>query len=136
MKGWDNIDTATLLMNSEVLFVGNSENDGFPAQAEFYDTASRTFIPGGNTVAPHEFAAAVRLPDGTVLIAGGQLPGGSGSAATELYLPSTGTFKSVGNMTVGRHNHTATVLRDGTVLITGGYSAWPIPTASGETFKP
>jgi hypothetical protein len=136
MKGWDNVNTATLLMNGRVLFVGNVENDGSPGDAEVYDPAAGTFMFIGNTIAPHEFAAAVRLADGRVLITGGQLPGGSGNAGSDLYLPASGTFVFAGGMTTGRHNHTATLLPDGTVLIAGGYSGWPTPTASAETYKP
>ena len=59
---------------------------------------------------------------GEVLIAGGQLPGGSGAAGTDLYDPATGKFSAAEDMTIGRHSHTATLLPDGTVLIAGGYS--------------
>jgi len=136
MSGWDNVNTATLLMNGTVLFVGNAENDGWPADAEVYDPAAGTFTFIGNTTAPHEFSAAARLLDGTVLIAGGQLQGGAGSAGTDLYVPATGTFAFAGNMTMGRHEHTATLLPDGTVLIAGGFSIWPNPTSSAEIYHP
>lgn len=136
MKGWANVNTATLLKNGKVLLVGNAENDGLPADAEVYDPAAGTFTFIGNSVAPHEFAAGVRLADGTVLITGGQLPGGNGSAGSDLYLPASDTFAFAGNMTTARHEHTATLLNDGTVLIVGGYSVWPTPTASAEIYKP
>ncbi len=135
MKDWDDENTATLLMNGRVLLVGNVENDGSPADAEVYDPAAGTFMFIGNAIAPHEYSAAIRLPDGTVLIAGGQLPGGSGSAGTDLYIPTTGTFAFAGNMTTGRHQHTATLLLDGTVLIAGGFGGWPAPTSSAEVYK-
>jgi large repetitive protein len=137
MKDWGDVNTATLLTNGKVLLVGNAENDGSPADAEVYDPAAGTFTFLGTTSAPHEFAAAVRYPDGSVLIAGGQLPGGNGSVGTDIYLPSTGTFVSGGNMATARHSHTATLLSDGlNVLIVGGYSAWPTPTASAEIYNP
>jgi hypothetical protein len=135
MKGWGNENTATLLMDGRVLVVGNVENDGSPGDAEVYDPAAGTFMFIGNTIAPHEFAAAVRFADGTVLITGGQLPGGNGSAGNDVYLPATGTFASGGNMTTPRHSHTATLLPDGTVLIAGGFSGWPTPTSSAEIFR-
>jgi hypothetical protein len=130
---WDTV-TATLLTNGTVLFVeGNA--DGFPDVAEVYDPASGTFAQIGHTSAIHEFSTATRLPDGTVLIAGGQLPGGNGSRVVERYVPATGAFAPAGNMTTGRHEHTATLLHDGTVLIAGGYTFWPNPTASAEIYK-
>jgi hypothetical protein len=82
------------------------------------------------------FSAAVRLPNGTVLITGGQLPGGSGGAGTDLYDPASEKFTSAGNMTAGRDEHTATLLPDGTVLIAGGHSGWPASTSSAEIYKP
>jgi hypothetical protein len=133
---WEDVNAATLLTDGRVLFVGNEENDGSSADAEVYDPTAGTFTSIGNTVEPHEFAAAVRLADGTVLITGGQLLGGSGNAGSDLYLPASSTFAYAGSMTTGRHSHTATLLPDGTVLIVGGYSGWPTPTASAEIYKP
>jgi hypothetical protein len=133
---WDNVNTATLLINGQVLIAGNDENDGFPAQAEKYDPSNGTLAGIGYTTAPHEFSTATFLPDGTVLIAGGQLPGGSGSAGVDLYSAATGTFYAPGNMTMGRHEHTATLLPNGTVLIAGGFSSWPAGTSSAELYMP
>jgi hypothetical protein len=119
-------------MNDTVLFVEGNDS-ALPDDAEVYDPASGTFTHIGYTSAIHEFSTATRLPDGTVLIAGGQLAGGGGSPAAELYVPATGKFVPAGNMTAGRFSHTATLLPDGTVLIVGGYTIWPNPTASAET---
>jgi hypothetical protein len=135
LSPWDNENTATLLTNGAVLFVGSGELEQ-PANAELYDPVAGKFTTLENSIASHEFAAAARLLDGTVLITGGQLAGGDGSPAAELYLPATGGFELVGDMTAGRHEHTATLLRDGTVLIAGGYSGWPNPTATAEIYKP
>lgn len=132
----DDVNTATLLATGKVLYVGNEENDGAPADAEIYDPATGTFASIGPALAPHEYAAAVRLFDGRVFIAGGQLPGGDGSPAVELYLPAMGGFEPGGGMTVGRHEHTVTLLRDGTVLIAGGFSSWPAATSCAEIYRP
>ncbi|HET8550682.1 MAG TPA: kelch repeat-containing protein [Bryobacteraceae bacterium] len=130
-----NINTATLLTNGKVLFAGNAENDGFPADAELYDPTTGTFARLGHTIWPHEFSAATLIPDGTVLITGGQLPGGSGNSGAELYsLP--GTFAPTVSMSAGRHSHTATLLSDGTVLVAGGNISWPGATASAEIYRP
>ena len=87
-------------MNRKVLIVGSDEYD-WPADAEVYDPATGTVTGIGNTTAPHEFSTATLLGDGTVLVAGSQLPGGSGDASAELYDPATGTFYATGNMTTG-----------------------------------
>jgi hypothetical protein len=126
--------TATLLMNGTVLFVDGNDEE-LADYAAVYDPASGKFTPIGFTPAGHEFGTATRLPDGTVLIAGGQVPGGNGSTAVDTYLPGTGTFAPGTSMTTGRHQHTATLLQDGTVLIAGGWSTVPNVTASAEIYK-
>jgi hypothetical protein len=136
MNGWANENTATLLLDGKVLFAGNLENDGSPAEVEIYDPAAGTFTRLANAIGPHEFSAAVLLPDGTVLITGGQVPGGAGAASAELYVPASETFYPAGAMTTWRHSHTATLLPDGTVLIAGGWSNWPSPTSSAEIYRP
>ena len=76
--------------------------------------------------------SATRLPDGTVLIAGGY-PGPS----AEIYDPSTGTFTATGSMTTDRQWHTATLLNNGMVLISGGLNLESNGyTASAELYDP
>ena len=130
---WGNVNTATLLMNGKVLIAGD---DGDPsAQAVLYDSSNGTWEDLGNTIAPHEFSTATLLPDGGVLIAGGQLPGGNGSAGVDLYSPATNTFYNPGAMITSRYYHTATMLPKGTVLIAGG-SHEGASSASAELFTP
>jgi hypothetical protein len=136
MSGWLNVNTATLLMNGKVLFVGNAENDGFPADVEEYNPAAGTFTRLGKTIAPHEFSTATLIAAGTVLITGGQLPGGSGDNGAEIYDPTTGTFAFAGRMITARHSHTSTLLPDGSILIAGGFSGWPQPTSRAEIYRP
>jgi hypothetical protein len=124
--------TATLLTDGRVLFLGSFD---FTGDAEVYDPAAGTFASIAGAIS-QELAPASRLADGTVLVAGGQLPGGNGSAYAVRYVPTSGTFEPAGEMTAGRHEHTATPLPDGTVLITGGFSVWPNPTSSAEVYKP
>ena len=59
---------------------------------------------------------ATLLPNGEVLVAGGD-NGISGSlASTELYNPSTGKWTLTGSMQTGRWSHQAVRLQDGRVL--------------------
>ena len=136
MNFWGDVYTATLLTSGKVLFVGNEENDGTPADAEVFDPSVLTFTRLPSAAADHEYAAAALLPDGSVLITGGQFPGGDGEAVSEIYTPATSTFSAAGNMVTQRDEHTATLLRDGTVLIAGGFSAWPAATSDAELYRP
>ena len=87
-------------------------------------------------------AKATLLGNGTVLIAGGNVPfalGGTGTtlASAELYNPATGTFSAAGSMTTARQEDTTTLLPNGTVLVTGGAAApGLVPLASAELYNP
>jgi hypothetical protein len=98
-----------------LLVEGN--DSALPDDAEI--PASGMFARIGYMHDIHEFSTGTLLPDGTVLIASGQLAGGNGSPAVELYVPATATFALATSLTMGRHEHTATLLADGTVLIAG-----------------
>ncbi|MEQ1844869.1 MAG: kelch repeat-containing protein, partial [Nitrospira sp.] len=135
--------TATLLPNGKVLVVGGSTstngNVGSPlASAELFDpTADGGVGSWTPTLQPlataRVFHTATLLPNGKVLVAGGQF---SGSCA-ELYDPAAnggnGDWSTTGCLTTGRAGHTATLLQNGTVLVAGGTSS---ALATTETFDP
>ena len=68
---------------------------------------------------PREGHMAILLPNGKVLVAGGDGNGGFLNSA-ELYDPTSGTWSATGSMTRERFLTTATLLPNGKVLVPGG----------------
>ena len=64
---------------------------------------------------------AIILPNGKVLVVGGQIPGKGTLADAELFDPVTRTWKATGFMLFGRSYHTATLLSNGKVIVAGGH---------------
>ena len=60
------------------------------------------------------------LPDGRVLLAGGEA-GGTTLSSAEIYDPRSNSWKTIASLTAPRRLHTATVLRNGKVLLAGGF---------------
>lgn len=79
--------------------------------------------PTGSMSAPRVGAASVLLPDGKVLIAGGEnwIDVRRTYASAELYDPSSGKFMSTGEMSDAREYATAVLLKTGQALVAGGY---------------
>jgi hypothetical protein len=94
------------------------------SSSELYDPATNAFRTTGSMVTGRARAAAVTLPDGKVLVAGGDPTyadsayGTTGPMRAELYDPATGVFSSVGGEGL-RGNVVAVALSGGRVLIFG-----------------
>jgi hypothetical protein len=138
--------TATLLADGTVLIVGGAIAGCCPVRilptAELYDPRTAAFKATGDMTTPRAGHTATLLPDGRVLITGGQMMDVT-LASAELYDPATKTFTPTGDMTMGRWGHAATLLPGGRVLITGVYvgaytggrATAPTPT-SAELYDP
>ncbi len=134
---------AVRLADGRVLIVGGTHwfagRPGVPlASAEVYDPAAGRFHA---TRGPMAFArdrpTATLLPDGSVLIAGGQ-NGGSEPAQAERFDPKTETFTTLPSpLITPRMAQSAEILPDGAVLLSGGWStALGATTGNAELFDP
>jgi hypothetical protein len=119
--------TATRLADGRVLIAGGANEDAyltFLATAEIFDPATGDFTPTGSMKDARENHTATLLPDGRVLVAGGDRPGRGVVqpylAGAEIYDPATGEWTATGSLLTARASATATLLGDGRVLVAGG----------------
>ena len=128
--------TATLLPGGDVLVVGGMIFPGRPtslATAEDYDPRTDTWtsvasLPSAAAIGNH---TATLLPNGEILIAGGQ-NGNVAHDAAYLYDPLRRAFIQTGSMGSPRGVATATLLPDGRVLVAGGANGVLSPALNTE----
>ena len=152
--------TATVLPDGRVLIVGGETTDPGSGQqrvlasAELYDPRTNSWSPVNDLGRPRVGHTATVLPDGRVVVSGGETLAADGqrdvTPAVEIFDPSSGSWTETGSLTTGRAGHTANLLIDGRILIAGGQtaatrggrlqfvtaSAAMIPSASAEIFDP
>jgi len=141
--------SATELLNGNVLVAGGYDGSivgppPFFADAEIYHRLTGTWSSVAPMNHPRSAAAAVRLPGGRVLVAGGIGFGPSGPSAgtAEIYDPATHTWTDTGSLHVARFEDMAVALLPrGRVLVAGGFvpgSGVPpfVPLASTEIWHP
>jgi len=130
---------ATLLTNGQVLVTGgiswDSSGSHYLSSAELYNPATGTWTNTGSMKDARLWHTATLLPNGQVLVVGGNLEDYLSPA--EVYNPATGTWTQTGPM----YNyevfecHTATLLANGQVLVAGGDDGWNYVLA-GELYNP
>ncbi|HEX5137159.1 MAG TPA: Ig-like domain-containing protein [Planctomycetota bacterium] len=126
-----------LLADGRVLLAGG-EFSSFPflpvATCEIFDPAAGTFASAASLQAARSFAHAVRLPDGRVLLTGGQGLANDGvtfiiRADAEIYDPLADTWTLVpSRMEAGRAGHFSAATPAGDAIIIGGTSGIPSAT--------
>ena len=87
---------------------------------------------GRSGLAGEEDPSATLLPNGKVLVAGGEDVKFNLLSSAELYNAATGTWSRTGRMTAPRAGQSATLLNNGRVLVAGGTGA----TAAAELYNP
>lgn len=115
--------TSTLLDDGTVLIAGGRNSTATTTRltsAEIYDPATGVYTPTGSMAIGRESAAAIKLPNGRVLIIGGN-DGALNLGSVEIYDPITKTFSSAGTMTTQRNWPVVALLGNGKVLIAAGY---------------
>jgi hypothetical protein len=117
--------TQTLLPNGEVLVAGGTTNSEWSFQnlssSELYDPNTGTWSLTGSLNVARFGLTATLLPNGNVLVTGGESQDGAINNSAELYNPTTETWSYTGSLSTGRYGHTATLLPNGKVLVAGGH---------------
>jgi len=121
--------TATTLEDGRVLVAGGDTGTLAPgsalASALIYDPDTDTWTAAESMSTVRVDAAAVRLEDGRVLVAGGTNASGIAQKTVEIYDPATGHWTATGFMTMVRAGLSLSVLPDGRLLAAGGFGASP-----------
>ncbi len=115
------------------------ETSACVASADRFDERTRRFVPcRARLTYPRDFAVAVPLPGGSVLVVGGYNTVLGSLRTAEVYHPQSDTFQVLpASLSIARELFTATVLDDGSVLLVGGFNTHAHKTqASAEVFSP
>lgn len=118
--------TATLLPSGKVLVVGGYNSTiptAYLTSAEIYDPSANTWSTTGSMATARRYHASTLLPNGKVLVTGGQTTTGDPTATAEVYDPATGLWTNANSFITARSSHTASLLPDGRVLIASGETA-------------
>ena len=119
---WLDPGVVTGALGGKVLIAGGGDSHAPSNTAEVYNPQTGTFTPAGSMSTPRMLQAAVLLPNGQVLVAGGQSSETDFLISAELFNPATSSFSPTGKMINLQIGASATTLDNGIVLIAGGRS--------------
>jgi hypothetical protein len=126
------------LPDGRVLIVGGWSSTGqITASVEIFDPKTNSFSQGPPMPGPRDAAAAVTLPDGTILVTGGRdSRHGHGLTSTVIYDPATNAWRDGPTMSTPRFKLAAIALKGGRVLVFGGTTDDTRVLASTEILDP
>ena len=155
------LPTLVALSDGRALVLGgqvDAYKHDLSARVMVFDPQTAAFTPAGSMLEPRQLHSATRLPDGRVLIAGGntvflgQLGDGStaviqvATGTAEVYDPASGLSVGVGSMGSIQGANLGQLLADGTVLIVPadyvdprfslGHPSYGRSPKNGEIFNP
>jgi len=119
------LDGRVLVVGGSTLALSRHTTGGPLANAEVYDPATGQFSPSGSMSAARDRPTASVLPDGRVIVIGGQGANGQSVTTAEIWDPSTGQFSIAASPTPlsPRMAHTATTLVGGAIVVVGGWDS-------------
>jgi hypothetical protein len=106
-----------------VLVAGGSNGDQTTNWVDLYDPVAGTWTSAASMNTFRRSHSATLLPDGTVLVTGGDTNGNIPTAiqaTTEIYDPASDTWTLGSSLASPRAGHTATLLKDGGLLVAFG----------------
>jgi hypothetical protein len=132
---------SAVLPNGKVLLAGgyNFTPKGHPLKtAELFDPETNTFLKlSAEMATERDGPVAAPLPNGKVLITGGETEPSKPVKSAELFNPTTNGFeKLAGEAIAGRYLPAAVALPNGKVLIAGGGGEGFVRLKSAELFNP
>ncbi|HQR36527.1 MAG TPA: kelch repeat-containing protein [Blastocatellia bacterium] len=119
--------TATVFADGRVLVAGGaipsfiSTTPTVQNKTQIFSTASGWQLAGNLNTARYRHSATL-LPNGQVLVAGGESATFSSLLSAELYNPATNTWRAAAPLSLPRRLHQAVLLTNGKVLLAGGAS--------------